>query len=673
MKHIAALLVALVASVPLAAQEPALVEALAPVLMAEDRRDFNVDILSRALAHPDPIVRRAAVLAIGRIGNAAGVSMIVPLLSGPEKEVHADAFFALGLLRDTSAVAPIIRRLRSADSLLAPAVAEAATALAKTGGADAARFLGDIIGSGGELPRGRREQLLAVAVLETRRLGGLAPVASLVSLALDADVDLRWRAVYALGRLNARGGGDAVLRAARDASPLIRETAVRALTRRYADTTGLAGTAVRSELARAFDDEHAGVRTNALGAAATWADSSFTDRALILLRDTDQNVRVAAATALGEFRGRRASAEIDSVLGRRDATWAVRRASLFALGRLDSTRFAVRSGEWARSTDWRDRAAALEAWGARRPGDDAAFRIGLADAEPRVRAAALGAWRAARPRGDTLVLRMARERLRDADPFMRGAAIGALGADASPDDVPALAAAWSLSARDPDADTRLAIVRALAGLARRDPSLINRMDPAFLARPADELLRRAAEDQWPDLSARWGASWPVETGRTLEDYRGVVRSVMLARDNVTVTIDVDGRGTVDVELLGRDAPLTVANFLRLVDRRYFDGNRWHRVVPNFVVQDGDRTGTGGGGPGWAIRDEINRWRYDVPMLGMALSGPDTGGSQWFINLSPQPHLDGTYTIFGRVTGSYSALRRIVQGDQIRSIRRTIAR
>jgi cyclophilin family peptidyl-prolyl cis-trans isomerase len=148
---------------------------------------------------------------------------------------------------------------------------------------------------------------------------------------------------------------------------------------------------------------------------------------------------------------------------------------------------------------------------------------------------------------------------------------------------------------------------------------------------------------------------------------------MFAQETPSVTIDVEGRGAFTIELLGRDAPLTVANFLRLADQRYFDGNRWHRVVPNFVVQDGDRTGTGSGGPGWSIRDEINRQRYDVPMLGMALSGPDTGGSQWFINLSPQPHLDGTYTIFGRVTGSYNNLRRIVQGDQIRSIRRTAGR
>lgn len=133
-----------------------------------------------------------------------------------------------------------------------------------------------------------------------------------------------------------------------------------------------------------------------------------------------------------------------------------------------------------------------------------------------------------------------------------------------------------------------------------------------------------------------------------------------------------GYDAVEVELLGPEAPLTVEHFLALVDRRFFDGNRWHRVVPNFVVQDGDPRGDGWGGPPGAIRDELNSARYDGPVLGMALDGPDSGNSQWFINLSPQPHLDGTYTVFGRVVAGAGprGLGRIAQGDTIVAIRRT---
>ena len=134
-------------------------------------------------------------------------------------------------------------------------------------------------------------------------------------------------------------------------------------------------------------------------------------------------------------------------------------------------------------------------------------------------------------------------------------------------------------------------------------------------------------------------------------------------------LEVDQKGTVELELFGYEAPLTVANFLALVDRHYFDRLRFHRVIPNFVVQDGDPRGDGNGGPGTAIRDELNRRRFEGMMLGMALSGPDTGGSQWFVNVSPQPHLDGTFTVFGKVVAGHGTLLRVLQGDLIRTIRR----
>jgi cyclophilin family peptidyl-prolyl cis-trans isomerase len=120
-------------------------------------------------------------------------------------------------------------------------------------------------------------------------------------------------------------------------------------------------------------------------------------------------------------------------------------------------------------------------------------------------------------------------------------------------------------------------------------------------------------------------------------------------------------------LFGADAPITVDNFLRLARSGYYRNTHFHRVVPNFVIQDGDPRDDGSGGPGYAIRDEMNPRRYDRGALGMALSGPDTGGSQYFITHSPQPHLDGHYTVFGRVVRGFSALDSIVQGDPILAV------
>jgi cyclophilin family peptidyl-prolyl cis-trans isomerase len=125
---------------------------------------------------------------------------------------------------------------------------------------------------------------------------------------------------------------------------------------------------------------------------------------------------------------------------------------------------------------------------------------------------------------------------------------------------------------------------------------------------------------------------------------------------------------MELELFATDAPLTAYSFVTLARRRYFDGQSFHRVVPNFVVQAGDPRGDGNGGPGYAIRDELNRRRYLRGTLGMALSGPNTGGSQFFVTHSPQPHLDAGYTVFGRLASGGAVLDRIVQGDRIVRIR-----
>jgi cyclophilin family peptidyl-prolyl cis-trans isomerase len=121
---------------------------------------------------------------------------------------------------------------------------------------------------------------------------------------------------------------------------------------------------------------------------------------------------------------------------------------------------------------------------------------------------------------------------------------------------------------------------------------------------------------------------------------------------------------MELTLFVADAPITVHNIVDLAKRGYFDGQRFHRVVPNFVVQGGDPRGDGNGGPGYAIRDELNRRRYGRGTLGMALSGPNTGGSQFFVTHSPQPHLDGGYTVFGELIEGGDVLDRIVQGDPI---------
>ena len=128
------------------------------------------------------------------------------------------------------------------------------------------------------------------------------------------------------------------------------------------------------------------------------------------------------------------------------------------------------------------------------------------------------------------------------------------------------------------------------------------------------------------------------------------------------------KGTIEFELAVLDAPQTARSFMTLARKGFFNGLQIHRVVPNFVVQDGDPRGDGEGGPGYTIRDELNERPFLRGTVGMALRGKDTGGSQFFITHSPQPHLDARYTVFGQVVNGMDVVDRIQQGDTIQRVR-----
>ena len=134
------------------------------------------------------------------------------------------------------------------------------------------------------------------------------------------------------------------------------------------------------------------------------------------------------------------------------------------------------------------------------------------------------------------------------------------------------------------------------------------------------------------------------------------------------TIETD-KGKIEIDLFAGEAPLTVNNFVFLARDGYYDGLIFHRVIPNFMIQGGDPTGTGRGGPGYKFRDEVvdNPHRHGTGALSMANAGPNTNGSQFFITHSPQTHLDGRHTVFGSVTSGQDVVDAIEQGDRMLSV------
>ncbi len=127
------------------------------------------------------------------------------------------------------------------------------------------------------------------------------------------------------------------------------------------------------------------------------------------------------------------------------------------------------------------------------------------------------------------------------------------------------------------------------------------------------------------------------------------------------------RGDITCELFAADAPLTVENLVNLARAGYYDGTTFHRVIPGFMAQGGDPTGTGSGGPGYKFKDEVSaRKRHDGPgVLSMANAGPGTNGSQFFITLAATPHLDGRHSVFGKVSDGMDVLLAIRERDPMR--------
>jgi cyclophilin family peptidyl-prolyl cis-trans isomerase len=204
----------------------------------------------------------------------------------------------------------------------------------------------------------------------------------------------------------------------------------------------------------------------------------------------------------------------------------------------------------------------------------------------------------------------------------------------------------------------------LDALAKQKSAAANDLIKAGL-KSGDHLARRRAAALLKTNGAGDFASeiGTVQTRNTDADYK---RALARIGRNVRAVVTTS-KGSFTMELLPEAAPLTVDNFVQLAQRDYYRNVTIHRVVPNFVIQDGDPRGDGNGGPGYQIRCEINQVLYDRAAVGMALSGKDTGGSQWFVTHSPQPHLDGGYTIFGRVVAGMDVVDSIVRGDVIRSI------
>jgi cyclophilin family peptidyl-prolyl cis-trans isomerase/HEAT repeat protein len=615
----------------------------ARLLRIEDTRRDEPAFLDSMLVSSSPI-RAAAALTVGRLGGSLHRSAVRSLATSPDPHVAATALFALAMLKDTASVAIASRALRQP----APVAVQGAWLLGELG--EAART-SVVSALGDPRPDAQTRGALLLAAARLRPL----PAGAVIPWVASPDSGVAWRAAYAIARGRSAAGVRSLLTASMSPWAALREQVARGLTHAMAgDSLGMSAVQALHRLAGDVDPH---VRINAVRALATYR---VQERALVIeaLRDADAGVRLTAAQSLEQVLDSSAAAWSNAFDA--DTAFVVQRTVAEVAARRGLG--TVHVGSWRTSPEWQRRAtyAEIDAIG---PAAHALTRVEpwTHDGDGRVRAAATSAVaRLADSASARVEARtMLRGALRDPDVEVRAAALGALASGATSADLGLALDSYRLFSGDGEGDARLAFWHLADSATRRGDALstVVRDKLSALAKPTDPLERGAAA-VIPEFAA-----WRDDSGvpRALSWYVARVRESLAPTRHATVDTE---RGSVVLRLFGSDAPLTVYNFVTLARAGFYDGLRFHRVVPDFVAQGGDPRGDGNGGPGYAIRDEINPNRYLRGTLGMALSGPHTGGSQFFITLSPQPHLDGGYTVFGQLVAGSDVLDRIVQGDRI---------
>lgn len=637
--------------------------------------------LVRLLSDSEARVRRRAALAIGRVGLPEGLDPLLPLLtSDPEAEVRQIAAFALGLIADARARDPLIAALADPSPLVRGSAAEALGLIADPAAADPiGRLVAETVGSGalvqppGNDDDARRDTATAACRLAVFALVRLKSYPALAGAVLDANGQplVRWWPVaYALQRLEDKRALPALLTLAKDANPYTRAFAAKGLGA-LKDRTALP---VLMPLLTSGDR---GVLIETIRALGKIGDVSAAAPLQKLLREAgasgtsgDPIVKLEVVSALGGLRATADAAQqvpqgvIDDVLDLlTDSNPAIRAAALSSTATLDAENLRVVLSGLDPDPHWSVRAALATLLGTLPPDVGGPRLMALLnDQDQRVIPSVLAAIaKMNQPDAAAILL----EKLKSDDPAVRAAAASGLSELKPPNAGSALAEAYALGTRDTTYIARAAALSALAkyGLAEAAATL----KPALGDK--DWAVRVRAAMLLKGLDASTTAADDIRPAPTTVAAELYAEPRLTAPPVSTMAyIDTD-RGTIQIELAVIDAPLTVENFVSLARKGYFNGLSIHRVVPNFVIQDGDPRGDGEGGPGYTIRDELSERPYLRGTVGMALDPwRDTGGSQFFITQSPQPHLDARYTVFGRVVSGMDVADKIQQWDVIRRVR-----
>ncbi len=641
------------------------------ILRLEDRR-APASAFAQFVNQQNAAVQRRAIIALGRVQDPEAVPMLAPFLESSDAATRVEAAFALGQLAQSQSTTLLLQHLAAEKDLevrLALIETVSKTANDSALAAVSEQLLGWL---DDKIPIVRAEAALAAARLAQRGLKKMAWRAPLAHLLQDTDEEARWCAAYALMRLHF---GNQQPPDSTVAQKLIVVLGNRSARVRMQAARALGVMKAKSALAPLTEvgknDVDWRVRVNA---AAAIGNLDFPDLlARLALHDTSEHVRLTALRVLGtaterlQKNGTLKEAQpptefLKERLQESNSTWreqAVAATALAQVLRKDAVPDLAKYVEPPQALFRSRLAEALGTTGAveafpylEKMSHDSATSVQIAvlEALPKLPASvqpkAMDIYLAALQSGDAVITAVAAQNL-VADSLQRrhhaAAIISAYQKLQPPIDAEAGQMIFDALAKCGDLDARPLLENAV------------QVPDKPLARAAAEALKKLTGE---DYSGRIPQENEPSYDFTYEEIR------QLAKARATIQTN---RGKIALEFFSETAPLTALNFVRLAQKGFFDGLFIHRVVPNFVVQTGDPRGDGWGSPGYSIRSEFSRRRYTRGMVGMASSGMDTEGCQFFITHSEQPHLDGRYTIFARVKSGMEIVDLLQVGDRMEKV------
>jgi cyclophilin family peptidyl-prolyl cis-trans isomerase len=622
-------------------------DSLARLALWEDGRVTGDGRLFAYLGSDNPLIRLRAVEVIGRIQDPQDVPHLTPMLYDPDPRVVREAVFALGQIGSEEAIPELVRAGDKSTPEMQPLFAEA---FGKIGGEDAVIELMDML-------HAFQGRVRAGAAISMANIDDPSATNALLVSIHDNDAKVAWRAIYALEKSKTKRVRQSVIPFLSNEDPRVRAFAARTLGKQRAQD------AVEYLVMNVADPDPR-VSINSINALASILKDKKDKNVVNYLggaieKSESHHFKKAAVIAIGDI-GHKAGKDYlaQTIL---DAYPGIRAESYRALARILGKNSLLFVSGGLNDSDPVVRAAAIEAVGVSGEEKRIPDLIAVIDGkdDPRMRAAAV--------RGlsnfDTDEVKAALEAaLADGDWVVETEAAAALGKIGDKKSLPALISRFSMRSDRVDTDIRLEIMRSLAEMKAKEAQPL----AVEALQASDPRLRRAAVEFFENT----GLEMPELQNdryfyeRDFDPSRRAELSLPLGTRRAIIRTE---RGDIEIELFGDDAIQTVASFISLATSGFYENSTFHRVVPNFVIQGGCPRGDGWGDPGYYIRSEFNRYRYDRGMVGIAHSGKDTGGSQFFITHSAQPHLNGRYTIFGRVTKGMDVVDQIAQGDRFNVI------